>query len=431
MIRTALALILVVPMLSFGHEVPDEVRIRAFLKPSDGRMTILVRIPANALIDTLFPMLANSPWVDLKRAKEFAEDGARTWVADLIHIYEDDKELPVPRVMAVCVTQMPDGDFSSYQKASSHISRCEWDDNARFTQDEAAVDVELQVPIHAPFSNFSAETGFGRVGVRVTTSLAFLPANRGIRQFEFEGNAEKFHLDPSRSDAFLRSVRDGYRHFFTANDYWLFLACLALLMRNISQLIRFAIPMFVSQSLAFLGAAFGLWISSPWAEPCWGVLVAAVVVYIAFEAIVGQANSKTQLIASLVGGFVFGTGYWFAFRPQMQFGGEHKFVSVIAFASGIQVTQVLFLAAAVAAIALLWRMVRYPSVFAIIAAAFVLRISWHAMLDRARVLKASTVAWPIITPTVIMSVASLLALAFLATIIRRKRQGQLQAGAVQ
>jgi hypothetical protein len=389
--RIGLILTLALPMLAFAHDVPDEVRIRAFLKPEAGQMRILVRIPANALIDILFPTLPDSPWLDLRRTDGFAEEGARTWVAPLVRLYEDDKPLLEPQVIAVRMTQMPDGDFATYEKALQHIHRDRSSGDGLFTQDEAAVDVELSTPIRSELSNFSIEPRFARVGVRVTTSLAFLRRAGGIRQFEFEGDPERVYLDPGLADAILRFFRDGYRHLFSASDYLLFLLSLGLICRTTRQLARFAILMVLSQSAAFLGAAFGLWISSPWAEALWGVLVAATVVYAGFEAIARQASQRTQAVVSIVSGLIFGTGYWFAFRPEMQFGGTHKLASVLAFDIGIQTVQVCILAASVAATRILLRQTRAREVAAIICAAIVLRISWHHMLDRARVLSMSTV----------------------------------------
>src|SRR6516225_1439151 len=165
--RFGLILALAFPMLAFAHDVPDEVRIRAFLKPEGGQMRILVRIPANALIDILFPTLPDSPWLDLNRAGGFAEEGARTWVAPLVGLYEDDKRLLEPNVIAVRMTQMPDGDFATYEKALQHIHRDRSSGDGLFTQDEAAVDVELSTPIRSELSNFSIEPRFARVGVRV------------------------------------------------------------------------------------------------------------------------------------------------------------------------------------------------------------------------------------------------------------------------
>ena len=48
-----LAFLILLPRAVLAHEVPDDVRIKIFLKPGGNRMLILVRMPANAFIDIL------------------------------------------------------------------------------------------------------------------------------------------------------------------------------------------------------------------------------------------------------------------------------------------------------------------------------------------------------------------------------------------
>ena len=55
-----------------AHDVPDRVRINIFLKPESGRMLILARVPANALIDFMFPTVPDGIWLDLKQAEAVA-----------------------------------------------------------------------------------------------------------------------------------------------------------------------------------------------------------------------------------------------------------------------------------------------------------------------------------------------------------------------
>src|ERR1700683_3464069 len=87
------------PCAVSAHDVPDDVRIKIFLKPEDGRMLILVRIPANALIDILFPTLPGSDWLDLKQIDGCEREGAKVWVADLLSLQEGDHLLPTPQVL--------------------------------------------------------------------------------------------------------------------------------------------------------------------------------------------------------------------------------------------------------------------------------------------------------------------------------------------
>src|ERR1700722_2347843 len=85
-----LAALILWPSATSAHDVPDNVSISAFLKPENGRMLILVRMPANALIDFIFPTLSDGNWLDLKNINGLPQDGAKVWIADLLSIYEDD-----------------------------------------------------------------------------------------------------------------------------------------------------------------------------------------------------------------------------------------------------------------------------------------------------------------------------------------------------
>src|ERR1700683_2727804 len=96
------------PCAVSAHEVPDDVRLKIFLKPEGDRMLILVRIPANALIDILFPTLPQSDWLDLKQIDGFAAAGAKVWVADLLSVSEGDNALPEPQVLAVRMSRSND-----------------------------------------------------------------------------------------------------------------------------------------------------------------------------------------------------------------------------------------------------------------------------------------------------------------------------------
>src|ERR1700674_3700504 len=190
-----LAAIMVWPCGASAHDVPDDVRIKIFLKPEGDRMLILVRIPANALIDILFPTLPGSDWLDLKQIDGFATEGAKVWVADLLSLHEGDDPLPTPQVLAARISRTSDSSFSTFQKALGHANADRLPSGTLLVQDQAVVDALLETPIHSVRSSFSFEPRFARVGVRVTTTLAFLPVDGGVRQFEYEGDPEAFPLN--------------------------------------------------------------------------------------------------------------------------------------------------------------------------------------------------------------------------------------------
>src|SRR5579862_3953069 len=281
-----------------AHDVPDQVAIKIFLKPvsqnqESGRMQMLVRIPASALIDILFPMRPETDWLDMAQIDGFALEGAKVWVADLLSVREDGQPLPPPQVLAVRISRIGNPAFGSFASALQHVNGDRLPPETLLTQDDATVDALLESPIRSTHSDFTFEPRFARVGVRVTTTLAFLPADGGIRQFEYDGDPETFHLDPNPGQAFTRLVPAGFNHYFQHADYILFLLCVALIFAHVRTLAPFAAAFAAAQFVALLGYEFGLAPPDAWI-PLWGILISAATVYCAIEAIVGSGDERKR-----------------------------------------------------------------------------------------------------------------------------------------
>ena len=119
-------------------------------------------------------------------------------------------------------------------------------------------------------------------------------------------------------------------HFFNQTDYLLFFLCVALIFDRFRTLLPFAAAFAVAQSLALIAFAFGLSPPDQW-MPLWGVLISAATVYAGMEAIVGGAFEDSRLGLAIVSGLLFGSGFAFALEPVIQFGGEHRLASIVAF----------------------------------------------------------------------------------------------------
>jgi len=416
----ALAALILWPLAVSAHDVPDDVRIAAFLKPEGNRMTILVRIPANALIDILFPMIPGSNWLDLGRIDGFATEGARVWVADLLNLYEGDQLLPEPRVLVARISRLPDSSFRTFPEALEHVTRDHLPPDTLLLQDQASLDVLLETPIQSAYSSFSFKPRFARVGVRVITSLVFLPAAGGTRAFEYEGDPETFKLDPTWSQAAARFIPAGFQHYWVETDYWLFLLCVGLVFRRYRALIPFTVAFAAAQSCALIGTAFGLGPSSAWTESLWGVLIAAAIVYMGIEAIVCASDQHQRPVFAIISGLLFGSGFWFVLQPLIQFGGVHRLGSVVSFDIGVQLSQACVLALLVPALNFLLRLSSAPRVITIIVAAIAIRVSWHRMLDRAQTVNLWAVSMPVINP-MMLAIAGIAVTAIVAIAIYRSR----------
>src|SRR5580704_9910255 len=105
-----------------AHDVPDRVRVSVFVKPEHDRLLILVRMPANALIDFLFPTLSVGNWLDLANAGPVTTQGANVWIADRLSLYENGTALPRPELVAARLSRVNDPFFGTFQSALNHVT---------------------------------------------------------------------------------------------------------------------------------------------------------------------------------------------------------------------------------------------------------------------------------------------------------------------
>jgi hypothetical protein len=383
--RIGLAIVTAVmlwPAIASAHDVPDVVRISAFFRPEHDRMVVLVRVPANAFIDFLFPMFEDGG-LDLTVADSIAAQGARVWIADILRLYEDGKPLPAAHLLKVRVSRMNDPFFNSFDDALSSVNSEPLARDAFVTQDTAAVDALLEVPIGAATSNFSFEPRFGRLGVLVYTTLTFIPPGGDARQFMYEGDPETFDLNPGRAATLRRFVQAGVAHYFGDTEYLVFALCVALVfsrVRDMRNILPFAITLALVEALALI-VSLELMPSTPWIPVACGVLIAAATTYMGVEAIVAGDGRRIGLAVAT--GTIFGAGFWCSLQPILQFGGSHAVAAGLGFSAGVVLSELVALALVLAAVKTLLALSRAPHAAIIIAAAVAIHVSWRQMLDRA------------------------------------------------
>ncbi len=110
-------------------------------------------------------------------------------------------------------------------------------------------------------------------------------------------------------------------------------------------------------------------------------LIAASIVYMALENIVGVRVSRRWLI-TFGFGLVHGFGFSFALRETLQFAGSHLLTSLLAFNLGVELGQLLVLAIVVPMLALLFRYGVAERMGTIILSAFVAHTGWHWLTER-------------------------------------------------
>jgi len=376
-----LGIVLALPQGAAAHDIPNDVTVQMFLRPSGDKLDLLVRVPVKSMRDIDFPKLGPG-YLDLARADQFLQDAATVWLVRPIEIYEGDARLPAPRLLAVRPSLESDKSFASYQTAMEHITGPKLPESTHVAWDQVMLDAWLEYPIHSDRSEYSIRPNVDTLGVRVITVLRFLPSDGAIRAFEFQGDEGLIQLDPSWYQASLRFVRAGFLHILDGADHLLFLLCLVIPFRQFRQLLLIVTSFTVAHSFTLIASAYGLGPDALWFPPLIETLIAMSILYMALENVVGANSVGRRWIVTFAFGLVHGFGFSFALRQTLQFAGSHLLTSLVSFNLGVELGQLLVLAVSIPLLNLLFRYVVAERMGTIILSALVAHTAWHWMIDR-------------------------------------------------
>ncbi len=363
-----------------AHDIPNDVKVTAFLRPEGQRLELLMRVPMSALIEVDFP-LRGPGYIDLPRVDEALRGAVKLYITDNITVFENGDPLPTPRVAQVRVSLPSDRSFSSYETARANLFGPRVADDLELYWNQQLLDVLLEYPIKSQVSQFSIHPRVDRYGLRVTTNLRFMPAAGAARNFEFHGDPGLLHLDPRWHQAAQRFLVAGVRHIFERTDLLLFVLCLVMPFRRLRPLVVIVAAFTVAHSLALLAAAVGFAPDALWFPPLIETLIALTIIYVALENIVGSQLSRRWVIAFAFA-LLYGFGLSFALRETIQFAGDHPVTALFAFNLGIELGELLVLAVLVPALALLFKYVVAERLGIVILSVLVAHTAWHWMLER-------------------------------------------------
>lgn len=384
-----------------AHEIPSRVTVLAFVRPEAGHLRVLLRVPLESMRDVDFP-LRGPGYLDIARSEPLLRQAARVWLAGSLSLYEEDRLLSDARIVAARISLPSDRSFASYDSALAHITRDARDTTTALFWKQALLDVAIDYPITSATSRFSLDPTLARLGVRTTTVLRFLPPNGAERAYEYVGDPGLVRLDPRWHQAALRFVSLGFHHILDGIDHLLFVFCLVIPFRRIRPLVAIITSFTVAHCLTLGASVLGFAPDALWFPPLIEVLIALSIVYMALENIVGPKLERRWVVAFGFG-LVHGFGFSFALRESLQFAGAHLATSLLAFNVGVEIGQLLVLAVAVPALALVFRHVVAERMGTIILSAFVAHTAWHWMLDRAAVLGQYRFQWPAIDSSFVVS----------------------------
>ena len=198
------------PPSIFAHDIPNDVTVQTFLKPSGQHMELLMRVPLKAMRDVVFPEKGPG-YLDLEKADPMLPGAATLWLSDFIDLYESDlhggeAKLSKPQVIATRISLESDKSFADFDAARAHVTGPKLAPETNVAWNQTYLDVLFQYPIRSDRSLFSIHARLQDLGLRVITTLRFIQPNGTIRAFEFEGNPGLMRLDPRWYQAAARFV---------------------------------------------------------------------------------------------------------------------------------------------------------------------------------------------------------------------------------
>jgi hypothetical protein len=329
-------------------------------------------------------------FLDVARADQALRDGATVWVARNVRIYEEtavgggrseDRQLPEPRIAAVMASLPSDLSFRAYDTALAHVTGPRLGDEVEIYWEQAMLDVLLEYPIASDRSRFAIEPGLRRLGLRVTIALRLLAPDGRERAFELHDDPGIVRLDPRWHQAAGRFVVSGFEHILDGTDHLLFLFCLVIPLRRVRTLVGVVTAFTVAHSITLIASAYDMAPSALWFPPLVETLIAASIVYMALENVVGMRVSRRWMV-TFAFGLVHGFGFSFALRDSLQFAGSHLLTSLLAFNVGVELGQLVVLAIAVPLLQLLFRYGVAERTGTVILSAFIAHTGWHWLTER-------------------------------------------------
>jgi hypothetical protein len=381
---------------AIAHDIPNDVVVQSFLRPSGSQLDLLVRVPLKALRDISFPERPPG-YLDLARVEAVLPDAATLWLSDFIDLYEGDKRLPRPRVVETRISLPSDRSFATFGEVLTHVQGPKLPVDTNIVWNQAMLDVWFEYPIGSDRSRFAIHPGLARLGLRVISVLRFLPPGGAVRAFEFTGDPGLIRLDPRWYQAALQFVELGFRHILDGTDHLLFLLCLVIPFRRLRALVPIVTSFTVAHSITLIASAYNLAPGALWFPPLVEALIAASIVYMALENIVGTATVHRRWMIAFAFGLVHGFGFSFALRETLQFAGSHLLTSLLSFNVGVELGQLLVLALLIPVLDVVFRFVVAERIGTIILSALVAHTGWHWLTERMDRVAQFRFEWPTIT----------------------------------
>lgn len=381
--------------VAFADDVPLSVSVQAFVKPQGNQLSVLLRVPMDALGEIDFPKRGVPGSLIFSEADPTLFTAVDTYILGNIHFFEGDRLLEQYEVSNVRVSLPGDRSFGSFEDALANIQSPKLDDSVNLYWRQGLLDALITFPIDSAESRFAVDSRLAILGVKTNTVIRYVLPSGAERPFNFVGNPGLVSLDPSWFQASWRFIVMGFDHILDGTDHILFLLCLVIPFRNLRALFPVITAFTVAHSITLISSLFGVVPSALWFPPLIETLIAVSIVYMAFENIIGF-KQENRWIVTFCFGLIHGFGFSFLLTESMQFAGGHLLTALLSFNVGVEFGQMLVLCIVVPLLILLFRYFVAERMGVIILSALVAHSAWHWMAERWSTLMAYDISLPII-----------------------------------
>ena len=372
------ALTLCCALGALAHEFKLDAVVNAFVKTEPRQVELIVRAPLYLFKSVRFPVAGVE--IDVDNSASAVERALGALQRDIV-LSENGR--PMVSTRAAGRLSLPsDRSFENYEQAARHVGT-PIEPGTHIVIDQGYVDARIVYPTSSANPEISIKTTAApELGDVLKVALRYLPADGESRAMVVTRSAGDVALNPGWMRAAAGFTRLGITHILTGYDHLLFLLCLLVPLRGWRQILSVVTVFTIAHSFTLLGSAFDLAPSGVWFPPFVETAIAASIVYMALENIVGVDLDRRLLITGLFG-LVHGFGFSYGMSENFQFAGTHLLVSLLAFNVGIELGQILALAVLLPVLALLRRTWLQGRIGLIVVSVLVAHTGWHWVTERA------------------------------------------------
>ena len=377
----AMALLLCAAAPSLAHDVPDELRVHAFVRPEGEQLRVLVRVPLDLLLNIDLPKRPNG-YLELSQLDKAFPRALAALAKDLEFIEEGERLKPEKSEARISLPS--DKSFQSYEQAFASVRGPPLPPGTDVFWNQGYFDAYLEYPIRSAASSFEVDFHVSPgLRDRLKFDMRYLLPDGGVRAFEFPTASGRIALDPHWYQAAWTFVLSGIEHILGGVDHLLFLLCLVVPFRRFGwPLVGVVTAFTVAHSVTLIAAAWAScraapgsrrWsrCSSPYRSSTWRSRTCC------------SPNPRSRWIVTALFGLVHGFGFSFSLANELQFAGSHLLLSLLSFNVGIELGQLMVLVIIWPPLVLLLRRSKVGEKLGVVLIALLAgHTAWHWMTER-------------------------------------------------